>query len=220
LNYFTEEIKDTTNAYSSILNNTSTTSSVIIMLSQTLFKLAFFAVLGAVHPAALPESLPLAINTRSSQICYENENPNLLCYNAPSGVPQNVALTDVAYIASYLRSYGAQTKAGRLFNMAATDAPDCGEWTIYARNSAVAIAKHINNNVNSSVLFADIATTIDGGAKATPEQQVASLAGCGTSGGSLGVMVNATNPAYTASTYPAGYKTSGILVKIVAANPS
>lgn len=204
MNHFTEEIKDTTNAYRSSLNNSSTTSSVVIMLSQTLFKLASFAMLGATHPAAPPESLPLAINARSSQICYDSETPNLLCYNPPSGVPQNVALADVAYIAAYLRSYGSQTKAGRLFNMAAADAPDCGEWTLYARNSAIAIAKHIDNTVNSSVLFADIATTIDGGAKATPEQQAAALIGCGTSGGSLGVLVNASNPVYTASTYPTG----------------
>jgi hypothetical protein len=190
------------------------------MLPQILFKFASFAVLGAAHPAAPPESIPLAINSRPLQICYDSEKPNLLCYNPPSGVPQNVALTDVAFIASYLRSYGGQTKAGRLFNMPAADAPDCGEWTIYAKNSAVAIAKHIDNSFNSSVLFADIATTIDGGAMATPEQQAAALIGCGTSGGSLGVLVNASNPAYTASTYPAGYKSSGILVKIVAANPS
>ncbi|KAF2663357.1 hypothetical protein BT63DRAFT_125528 [Microthyrium microscopicum] len=194
--------------------------SVAIMLSQTIFKLACFATLGTAHPATPPESLPLAISTRSSQICYDSEKPNLLCYNSPSGVPQNVNLTDVAYIASYLRAYGAQTKAGRLFNMARADAPDCGEWTIYARNSAVATAKHIDNSVNSSVLFADIANTIDGGAKATPEQQAAALISCGTSGGSLGVLVNASNPAYTASTYPTGFKPSGILVKIVAANPS
>lgn len=104
--------------------------------------------------------------------------------------------------------------------MAAADEPDCGEWTIYARNSAVAIAKHIDNSVNSSVLFAGIATTIDGSAKATPERQAAALIGCGTNCGSLGALVNASNLAYTASTYPAGYKPSGVMVKIVAANPS
>jgi hypothetical protein len=186
------------------------------MLSQTLFTLASLAVLGTAHPA--PESLP--VSTRSAQICYDNEKSDLLCYNPPDGTPQDVAVADVTFIASYLRAYGAGTKAGRLYNMAATDAPDCAEWIIYARGSAVAIAKHIDSNTNSSVLFSDLATTIDGGVKATPEQQARALIGCGTSGGSVGVQVNASNPAYTAATYPAGYKPSGILVKIVAANPS
>ncbi|KAL2174878.1 uncharacterized protein P884DRAFT_302145 [Thermothelomyces heterothallicus CBS 202.75] len=33
--------------------------------------------------------------------------------------PRDVAVDDVKFIASYLRSYGAQPRAGRLFNMAA-----------------------------------------------------------------------------------------------------
>jgi hypothetical protein len=185
------------------------------MVSQALIQLVSFALLSAAHPA--PRNIPTFV--RSSQICYDNEPTNLLCYNPPDGVPQNVATTDVTYIASYLRAYGAQTKAGRLFNMAAADAPDCGEWTVYAHGTALAVAKHVDNTVNSSVLFADIATTIDGGPKATPAQQAGALIGCGSSGGSLGVQVNISNPAYTASTYPAGYTPAGILIKIVAANP-
>lgn len=182
------------------------------MLSQSLIKLASLALLCSAHPA--PEPGPVSV-----QACYASEKTDLFCYDPPGGVPQNVAISDVAFIASYLRSYGGQTKAGRLFNMAAADAPDCGEWSIYAYGSALAIAKHIDNSVNSSVLFADIATTIDGGAKATPEQQAKALIGCGTSGGSFGVQVNASSPAYNATTYPPGFKPSGILVKIVAANP-
>ncbi|AEO59752.1 hypothetical protein MYCTH_54036, partial [Thermothelomyces thermophilus ATCC 42464] len=120
------------------------------------------------------------------------------------------------FIASYLCSYGAQTRAGRLFNMAAADAPDCGEWLLYSHDTAQAFAKHIDNTVNSSVLFADIATTIDGGPNASAAQQAAALISCGTDGGSLGVAVNASHPTYKGSTCPAGYTTSGILVKTVA----
>lgn len=150
------------------------------------------------------------------RICYETETPSQLCYTAPDNVPQDVLVEDVLFIASYLRSYGAQVRTGRLFNMAAADAPDCGEWLVYAHGTAQAFAKHIDNTVNSSVLFADIATTIDGGPNANPTQQAAALIGCGTDGGSLGVLVNATNPNYSGSTYPAGYVTTGILIKIVA----
>ncbi|KAI1125537.1 hypothetical protein F5Y10DRAFT_294513 [Nemania abortiva] len=182
------------------------------MLSQISFLLVPLALLGKAHAA--PGSLQ--VSGRAPAICYDNENANLLCYNEPDGTPQDVAVADVAYIAAYLRAYGGQTKAGRLFTMAAADAPDCGEWSVYAYGTALALAKHLNNTVNSSVLFADIATTIDGGVNATPEQQAAALIGCGTSGGSLGVQYNDSNPAYTAATYPAGYTPDGILIKIVA----
>ncbi|KAI0490351.1 hypothetical protein F4859DRAFT_508151 [Xylaria cf. heliscus] len=182
------------------------------MLSQTLSLLVSLALAGTAHSA--PGTPP--VSARAAQICYDNENSRLLCYNPPDGKPQNVAISDVAYIASYLRAYGAQTKAGRLFNMAAADAPNCGEWSVYSHGTALVLAKHINNAVNSSVLFADIANTIDGGASATSEQQAARIIGCGTSGGSLSVQYNASNPAYTGSSYPAGYTPDGILIKIVA----
>jgi len=158
----------------------------------------------------------IAAEFHASRVCYETETPARLCYTAPDNIPQDVDLSDVQFIASYLRAYGAQTRAGRLFNMAAADAPDCGEWLLYSSGTASVFAKHINNTVNSSVLFADIATTIDGGPNATPEQQqAASLLGCATDGGSLGVAVNATHPTYSGSTYPAGYVTEGILIKVV-----
>jgi hypothetical protein len=150
-----------------------------------------------------------------AQICYDGETTDLRCYTAPDNTPQNVTVADVAYVAAYLRAYGAQTKAGRLYTMTAADAPDCDEWTIYSHGSVMAIAKHLDSSLNSSVLFADIANTIDGGAKATAAQQAAALIGCGTDGGSLGVVYNASNPAYTASTYPAGSTPAGILIKIV-----
>jgi hypothetical protein len=171
------------------------------------------ALLGA---AIAAPSSPSSISPRKAEICYDGETSALLCYTAPDNTPQNVNVSDIAYIAAYLRAYGAQTRAGRLYSMSAADAPDCAEWVMFAHGSAQAVAKHINSAVNSSVLFADIANTIDGGAGATPAQQAAALIGCGTDGGSYGVVYNASNPAYRASTYPAGYTPDGILVKIVA----
>lgn len=75
-------------------------------------------------------------------------------------------IDDIKFLASSLCAYGAETRAGRLFNMAAADAPDCGEWLLAAHGTAQAFAKHLDNTINSSVMFADIATTIDGGVKA------------------------------------------------------
>ncbi|KAI0181025.1 hypothetical protein GGR52DRAFT_577683 [Hypoxylon sp. FL1284] len=180
------------------------------MLSQNLIRLAPLVLLGTAAAA------PSLFSPRSTKICYDSETSDLLCYTAPDNTPQDVAVDDVSYIAAYLRAYGAQTKAGRLYTMEAADAPDCGEWAIYSHGTAQAIAKHLNNTVDTSVLFADIANTIDGGAGAGEPEQAAALIGCGSDGGSLGVVYNASNPAYSASTYPAGHTPDGVLVKIVA----
>ncbi len=180
---------------------------------STFFNLVPLALFGGAAITA-PGSVPRSI--KAARVCYASEKPSQLCYTAPNNVPQDVLVEDAKFIASYLRSYGAQTRAGRLFNMAAADAPDCGEWLLYAYGTAQAFAKHIDNKVDSSVLFADIATTIDGGANANSTQQAAALVGCGTDGGSLGVLVNTTHPTYSGSTYPKGYVTSGIIIKIVA----
>lgn len=151
----------------------------------------------------------------SKRECYDNEPTDLFCYVPPNGTPQDVEVDDVAFVAAYLRAYGAETRLGRLFSMAAIDAPDCGEWSLYSHGTAMAVAKHIDPDVDSSVLFADIARTIDGGANATPAQKENAIIGCLTNGGSLGVQVNTSAPAYTASSYPAGYVTSGLLIKVV-----
>lgn len=156
---------------------------------------------------------PLSLSPRT---CYASENDKQLCYKPPKGDPQDVDVKDVQFIASYLRAYGAQTRAGRLFSMAAKDTTDCAEWQLYAHGTAQAVAKHIDMTVDSSVLFADIAATIDGGPNATADQQAAALLGCSTFGGSQGVAVNASNPTYSGPTFPKGYVTGGIIVKIVA----
>ncbi|KAI2614070.1 uncharacterized protein GGS25DRAFT_32639 [Hypoxylon fragiforme] len=152
--------------------------------------------------------------------CNDSEGPDLLCYNESSGgVSQDVTEADIKYVASYLRSYGAQTKAGRQFTMTAADAPDCAEWTLYAHGTVLALGKHLDSSLNSSVLFSDIADTIDGGASATPEQQAAAIYGCSTDGGSRAVGYDPANPQYNTAAYLAnGYTPKGILVKIVSSN--
>lgn len=157
-----------------------------------------------------------AILVRDATAFCDEEGPELLCYNEPNGTPQNVTVADVLYVAQYLRAYGGQTQAGRQFTMLAADTPNCEEWTLYQRGSVLALGKHLDPTVDSSVLFADIANTIDGGASATPEQQMNALIGCAEAGGSFGVVYNASNPQYNTATYLAkGYTPAGILVKIV-----
>ncbi|KEY63860.1 hypothetical protein S7711_11525 [Stachybotrys chartarum IBT 7711] len=184
------------------------------MLSNVLLPLAALPLIGSA----------LASPNRASEeprpefaafACYEDEPTDQFCYNPPNGTPQDVEVEDVQFVADYLRAYGAQTRLGRLFNMPAADAPDCGEWSLYSHGTAMAVAKHLDDDINSSVLFADIARTIDGGANATPEQRQEAIIGCLTAGGSLGVQVNASAPAYSAASYPDGYVTDGVLIKIV-----
>ncbi len=144
------------------------------------------------------------------------ETAALFCYTEVNGAPQNVDVADVLFIAKYLRSYGRQIKPGRFFTMNAKDTQGCGEWSVYSHRSTLVTVKHINDTIDSSVLFEDIATVIDGGEKATPEQQQIALLGCGVNGGAFGVQANASNPAYSAASYvSAGYKTTGLLVKVV-----
>ncbi|KAH8912977.1 hypothetical protein BR93DRAFT_862833, partial [Coniochaeta sp. PMI_546] len=153
----------------------------------------------------------------SEETCYSSEGVNLLCYRSPSGEPQAVDVADVSYIAAYLRRYGrTNPRKPGFYTMLARDTADCAEWTLYTRGSALALAKHVDPAVNTSVLFEDIAATIDGGDRATDAQKRAAIIGCLSDGGSLGVVVNATNPAYATEEYVAsGYQPGGILVKIV-----
>jgi hypothetical protein len=98
--------------------------------------------------------------------------------------------------------------------MTAADAPNCGEWSLYTRGTAQAVAKKIDMTFDSSVLFEEIANTIDGGTGAIKRN---GLYECGVDGGSFGVQVNATAAAYTTPAYiKAGYKPEGIIIKIVA----
>lgn len=159
---------------------------------------------------------------RAAEVCDDTETTSLLCYEEPNGTPQNVTVADITYVAGYLRYYGSSTpNPPHFFTMTAADAPDCDEWTLYTHGTVLALGKHLNSALNSSVLFADIATTIDGGPGASTAAQQAAIIGCLTAGGSLGVLVNSTNPAYNTSTYTSSdYTPDGILIKIVQAPTS
>lgn len=133
-------------------------------------------------------------------------------------MPQNGTVDDVSYIAKYLRAYGQQTREGRLFTMTSQDAPDCAEWSLYSHKSALALAKHIDSSKNSSVLFEDIATTVDGGAKATDPEKQAAIIGCLSSGGLLGVQANVKNPIYTSDKYKAAHSSPDRVSVKVASN--
>lgn len=145
-----------------------------------------------------------------------SETAALHCYSGQDDVPQDIDVADVRILGQYLRSYGRKTPGGRFLTMMAHEAPDCAEWTLYAWNTALALAKHIGSGNDSSVLYEDIATTIDGGLGASDGDKEEAIVGCLTAGGSLGVLVNETNPSYRSRDYiNSGHTPDGILVKIV-----
>jgi len=159
----------------------------------------------------------------AAQVCSSGETPALFCYTEANGAtPQNVDVADIKYVASDLRTYGRNQTRGqgpRLFHMPYTSTPalPCNEVTIYQHGSVKAIAKHINDTIWSTVTYEDIATTLDGGPDATDAERSRAIVGCLSNGGSLGVLVNATNGAYSSPVYKAiGGKPEGILIKIVA----
>lgn len=99
------------------------------------------------------------------------------------------------------------------------DVADVEEWTLplASGGTVLSLAKHIGPSSNSSVLYEDLANTIDGGENPTPESLAASLLeACGKTGGMEGVIVNATNPAYADPNYvDGGGRPEGIILKIV-----
>ncbi len=65
------------------------------------------------------------------------------------------------------------------------------------------------------MLYVDIANTIDG-EHATAEDKAKALISCGSDGGAMGVVVNATDKFYS-DNQAMGYSNDGILIKLMKA---
>lgn len=101
--------------------------------------------------------------------------------------------------------------------MNTSDSADCGEWSLYTHGTVQATAKHLDMKTNDSVLYEDIATTLDGGPEANATAAAASLLGCGTDGGSMGVLANTSNQVYASKVYKElSAVPEGIFIKVVA----
>ncbi len=150
--------------------------------------------------------------------CFFPEPARQICYDEPGGTPQNLDAREVDFIGRYLRSYQEQVvrEGGSPFwKMTTEDADNCAEWQVTAKGGTWALAKLVGD-YSVAVTFTDIANTIDPGAAATPEQKAASLVNCGTAGGQMGVIVNATDPLYQSAEFvDGGFTTEGIIIKLV-----
>jgi len=98
------------------------------------------------------------------------EKATRVCYGVDGGESQNIDVEDVTYAENFLRYIGPNNNDA-MWTMAST--MDCAEWTLpLPEGSAIlALAKHINPQYNSSVLYEDIATTINGDPNATSGDQ-------------------------------------------------
>ncbi|KAK1750484.1 hypothetical protein QBC47DRAFT_365367 [Echria macrotheca] len=176
----------------------------------------------------LPKTLLLALAATSSlttatptlsprQAC--GEGTQKICYGAPTGTAQNIDPDDLSYLAASIRFNARKdAKNPAFFNMPANANFQCEEWTIASEGTVMVLAKHTSARLNTTVLYEDIANTLDGGEKPTDAQLKASVLGCGKNGGQVGLIYNATNAAYTSETYKAWKATpSGLVIKVVRA---
>lgn len=171
--------------------------------------------------ARLTLAAPSFLSLRSpdaAQSC--GEKADRVCFGVEGGTSQGINVDDLQYVADFLR-YLTSDDPAALWTMPGGGF-DCDEWTlpIEGAGTVLALAKHINPRINSSVLYTDIAATIDGGGENASDQakKESLLGACGTHGGMVAVKVNASDPAYQSAEYKKVMaKPEGIIIKIVKA---
>ncbi|EGX97038.1 hypothetical protein CCM_01697 [Cordyceps militaris CM01] len=146
------------------------------------------------------------------------EGTQKICYGVDGGTSQNIDPEDVQYVAEYLRSLSAENEGKNKF-WTMPKSIDCAEWSlpVFNAGTVLALVKHIDNRVLSSVLFEDLAMAIDGGKNAADKGKN-ELLGCGRNGGQVGVTANTSNPLYNSADYKSsGAKPTGLVIKLVKA---
>lgn len=151
--------------------------------------------------------LSLALPNLAQAAC--GETAAKVCFGADGGEPQDILLEDVQYVADYLRYIGEENTGLDAFWTMPAEGFDCQEWQlpVPSAGTVLPLAKHINPRINSSVLYTDMADTIEN-----------ALLGCDTNGGMVGVVTDPTNAAYNTEEYKATKaKPEGVLIKLVKA---
>jgi len=164
--------------------------------------------------AAIPSSVS---QSPSSWECWEKTDLHCYSPNAKGDDIDKIDLDEVAYNANIWRGWSEEGPAFYTMPARKNRSEPCQEWMVPEQiGSTLVLAKHMDMGINSSVSFADIATTIDGGADATEVQKLnKSLLGC-PYGGQFAVQVNASDPVYGSEEYKAtGGVPRFILIKVV-----
>lgn len=168
---------------------------------------------------ASPSPLSSGLDPRAA--C--GEGSQQICYGQDGGTAQKLNIDDVKYAAAYLRYIGNENEGEPEALFTFPKAVDCAEWTIEVpgAGTVLVLAKHISARVKSSVLYTDIANTIDGGEGASDSEIADSLLSCKTQGGQQGVLVNEDDAAYQSDDYKdSGATTDGVIIKLVRAPDS
>lgn len=175
-----------------------------------------YNLISAVFKMLLQNSLFVVISTLAYQIiagCAAPDPVRRICYNSQGSTPQNVSTKDIESIAVYLRQYISIPWNPKFYTMRVKDADNCGEWEVYSQGSATVLAKLVGNR-DASVLFSDIASTLDG---TNATSLMRSLLGCFTAGGQMGTWVSTANPLYKSPEFVnGGFTNEGIIIKVVA----
>lgn len=159
------------------------------------------------HLASVPTIAIASPNLSHRQNC--DEGSKRVCYGKDGGTSQALDPADVEYVASYLRFVGeSNTGANARWTMPASGST-CQEWAISVpgAGTVLALAKHTTPFVATSVLYVDIAATIDA---------AGGLLECQQNGGQMPTIVNKTNPVYMSAEYKATKaRPDGITIKLV-----
>lgn len=94
----------------------------------------------------------------ASMSCSFPEGNSRICYNTASSSEaesQNVSVSEIEFIAKYLRSYQAQRGKPKFYFMNGTGADDCAEWPVTSRGRTAVFAKLLGDQY-AAVAFLDI----------------------------------------------------------------
>lgn len=157
-------------------------------------------------------------NLVARNFCNGGDTAIKYCYGSPNGGPQNLDPQDVSNAAISIRSYGRSTTPLRMLTIPGAGENNCTWVELYTNGTVKVVAKHYLFNVTASVLYEDIANTIDGGETPTSESLDASVLECGWKGGQSGVVVNTTRAEYhTPEFIASGAITDGIGIHVIGA---
>ncbi|OAA48376.1 hypothetical protein NOR_01626 [Metarhizium rileyi] len=162
----------------------------------------------------LAANLAVAYTLENSATC--GEGLQRICYGVSGGMSQDLDPEDVQYVADYLRYLSDQNEgAAKFWNM--PKSIDCAEWGLPVPSglTVLALAKHVDPRIDSSILYEDLAAAIDGGLDG-PVRDQEKLVGCGKNGGQIGVQADLANSLYYTKEYnESKAKPEGIIIKLV-----
>jgi len=165
---------------------------------------SFFHLLLAASTATLISATPSLLPRQSC-----DEGTKRVCYGKDGGTSQNLDPADVEYVAAYLRFVGeSNTGADARWTMPASGSV-CEEWAlpVPGAGTVLALAKHTTPFVATSVLYEDLAATIEA---------AGGLLECEGNGGQMPVKVNKSNSVYASAEYKATKaRPEGITIKLV-----